>query len=130
MVGEGADGLVLDPEDLKISIVSADGYIVTADGYLKVALDLTLSDDLLAEGNARELVNRVQNLRKSAGLVVTDRIALGISKNPESQRALKKYEDFVKNETLAVQITEVDGLDHSLEFDLNGIKTTVALKKI
>jgi isoleucyl-tRNA synthetase len=129
-VGEGADSVSLDLDDLKIKMVPVDGFAVTADGYLKVALDLTLDNDLLAEGNARELVNRVQNLRKSAGLVVTDRIVLGISKNPQTQRALGKHEDFVRNETLAAQIADVDGLDHSLEFVLNGVKTTVALKKI
>lgn len=130
MVGEGTEELALELEDLKIRIAPVTGYAVMADGYLKVALDLTLNDDLLAEGNARELVNRVQNLRKSAGLVVTDRITLGISENPESLRALEGHEDFIKNETLATQIASVDGLDHSLEFKLNGVKTTVALKKI
>jgi isoleucyl-tRNA synthetase len=129
-VGEGTGEVNLELEDLKIRMAPVDGYAVMADGYLKVALDLTLNDDLLAEGNARELVNRVQNLRKSAGLVVTDRITLGISKNPESLRALDRHEDFIKNETLATQIAGIDGLDHSLEFKLNGVKTIVALKKI
>jgi isoleucyl-tRNA synthetase len=120
----------LEAGDVKITIVPSGKYAVSMDGYLKVALDLMIDDDLLAEGNARELVNKIQNLRKSAGLVVTDRITLGISSNSESRRALQKFSDYIKSETLATDFADISDLDHSREFDLNGVKTIVALKKI
>ena len=128
--GQGEEEVTIESDDFKVKMVPSDGYAVSADGYLKVALDLSLDDDLLAEGNARELVNRIQNLRKSAGLVVTDRITLNISSNSESQRALGKFADYVKNETLTARFADAGDLEHSSEFDLNGVKTIVALKKI
>ena len=129
-IGEGADTFPLETTDVRVSIESAEGFAVTADGHLKVALDLNLDDDLLAEGNARELVNKIQNLRKSSGLKVTDRIKLGISGNPESEIALGKYADYIKDETLATELSDIDGLEYSQEFNLNGVKTIVALQKI
>ncbi len=129
-IGESGGEFTIESNDLKVKMVPSDGYAVSADGYLKVALDLTIDDDLLAEGNARELVNKIQNLRKSAGLVVTDRITLGISSNSESQRAMQKFSNYIKNETLATRFTDIGDLEHSREFDLNGVKTVVALEKI
>lgn len=129
-VGEGPEQADLELEDLKIQLQSVEGYCVVADGHLKVALDLTIDDDLLAEGNARELVNKIQNLRKSSGLQVTDRIKLGISGNPQSDIALRKFGDYIKDETLAVELTGVEGLGHVQEFDINGVKTIVALEKV
>ncbi|MEE9552747.1 MAG: isoleucine--tRNA ligase [candidate division Zixibacteria bacterium] len=129
-IGEGTDTFPLETTDVRVSLESVDGFCVTADGHLKVALDLSIDDDLQAEGNARELVNKIQNLRKSSGLEVTDRIRLGISGNPESEKALGKFRDYIKDETLAVELIDIDGLKHTQEFNLNGVKTIVALEKI
>ncbi len=129
-IGEGAEEVTIESDDLKVNTVPSDGYAVSSDGHLKVALDLTIDDNLRAEGNARELVNRVQNLRKSAGLVVTDRITLSISSNSESQRAMQKYADYIKSETLATRFADINDPENSQEFDLNGVKTVVALEKI
>jgi len=117
-------------EDVKRKINSQSGFAVMADGQLKVALDLSLDEDLLAEGNARELVNKIQNLRKSAGLDVTDRVNLAISDNPESRRAISKYSEYIVSETLADNLSDDMNLQHSVEFSLNGTKTFVALQKI
>jgi len=117
-------------DEVKIKINSQNGFSVMADGQLKVALDLSLDEELLAEGNARELVNKIQNLRKSAGLDVTDRVNLGISDNPESRRAISKYSEYIMSETLADNLSADMNLQHSVEFSLNGTKTFVALQKI
>lgn len=117
-------------DDVKIKINSQNGFSVMADGQLKVALDLSLDEELLAEGSARELVNKIQNLRKSAGLEVTDRVNLAISDNPESRRALSKYSEYIMSETLADNLSDDMNLQHSAEFSLNGTKTFVALQKI
>ena len=116
--------------DLKVKVVSVDGYCVNADGRLKVALDLSLNENLIAEGNARELVNKIQNLRKAAGLDVTDRIALGISENPETIKALGKFSEYIKSETLAEQMGNSCDFPNVQEFDLSGSKTTIALARI
>jgi isoleucyl-tRNA synthetase len=116
--------------DVKIKITPREGYSVSSDGHLKVVLDLTLNDDLIAEGNARELVNKIQNLRKSSGLEVTDRIALRISINLETAKALAKFSEYIKSETLAEKLVETDDLKYNQEFDLGGVKTIIALERI
>jgi isoleucyl-tRNA synthetase len=116
--------------DVKVKIIPKDGYSVSSDGRIEIALDLKLDDNLIAEGNARELVNRIQNLRKSADLQVTDRIVLGISSNMETEKALTKFTDYIKRETLAEKIVDGSNLRHSQEFDLNGVKTVIALEPV
>ena len=116
--------------DVKVKIIPKDGYSVSSDGRTKIALDLKLDENLMAEGNARELVNRIQNLRKSADLQVTDRIVLAISPNVETGRALSKFTEYIKSETLAEQIIDGCNLRHSQEFDLNGVKTIIALEPV
>jgi isoleucyl-tRNA synthetase len=122
--------VTIKSDDVKIKVNSRVGFSVMADGQLKVALDLSLDDELLAEGNARELVNKIQNLRKSAGLEVTDRVALGISDNLESRRALSRFSEYIKSETLAYKLSDNINLRDSVEVSLNGVKTVVALEKI
>jgi isoleucyl-tRNA synthetase len=122
--------LSIDIADVRIKIDPRSGFSVSSDGHLKIALDLSLDDDLIAEGSARELVNKIQNLRKSSGLEVTDRIILGISSNPETARAIEKFLGYIKSETLAEKLADKLDLAHSQEFDLNGIKTVIALERI
>ena len=129
-VGDGSEVAELTIDDVRVRLESSAGFCVVADGRLKVALDLAVDEDLLAEGNARELVNKIQNLRKSSGLRVTDRIRLGISPNRESEIALRKFIDYIREETLAVELTRPENLKFNQEFDLNGVKTIVALESI
>jgi isoleucyl-tRNA synthetase len=128
-LGDGG-GMSIEITDVRVKIVPERGYSVAADGRLKVALDLRLDDDLIAEGNARELVNKIQNLRKAAGLEVTDRIALGISRNSETERALGKFSDYIKAETLTEKLVDRPDLRQTHDFDLNGVKTVIALERI
>ena len=106
---DGVD-VELTLEDALISTQDIPGWAVTSEGDLTVALDMTITDELMQEGLAREIVNRVQNLRKTGGFEVTDRIELLIEKNEKTDAAVKKYGDYICNETLAT-ITEVDALD-------------------
>jgi isoleucyl-tRNA synthetase len=129
-IGEGSGAIDIERDDAKIKVVSTDGFSVTADGRMKVALDLKLDEGLMAEGNARELVNKIQNLRKTSGLQVTDRIKLGISRNSETETALRKFAEYIKDETLATELSEIESLEFAQEFDLNGSKTIVALERI
>ncbi len=129
-VTDGGREYEIESEFVKIKTVSNDGFSVSVDGHIKAALDLKLDDGLLAEGNARELVNKIQNLRKSAGLQVTDRIILGISKNAETDRALGKFTEYITGETLTDELTGRTDLENVQEFSLNGEKTIVALVRI
>ncbi len=97
----------LESEDIEVRTASKEGFISYTDTDLTIALDLTLTDDLIEEGLARELVNRIQNLRKEVDFEVTDRIDIYLGKKSENlTRAIKNKEQYIKNETLAVNIFE------------------------
>ena len=81
------------------------GWLVSSEGGVTVALDVTLDDTLRAEGLARELVNRVQNLRKDGGLDISDRIRLAVNAGEEIRRALEANLDYIRAETLATEVT-------------------------
>ncbi len=94
----------LDMDDLEITAQDIPGWTVSTDGNLTVALDVTLTDELKSEGIARELINRVQNLRKDSGLEVTDRILLKVDTNELIQKAIAANQEYVCNEVLANDI--------------------------
>ena len=89
------------PEDLIVSTEDLPGWKVATDNGLTVALDVTMSETLLAEGIARDLVNRIQNLRKEKDFNVTDRISVRIERHPAIQSAVEQYGDYIKSEVLA-----------------------------
>jgi len=95
--------LELSGEDVLIETSSAEGYSCEADAGYLTALDTTLTEELVAEGLAREIVRSVQDARKQAGLEVSDRITLGISGSAGVENALEKHRDYVTNETLATK---------------------------
>ncbi|MGB2849996.1 MAG: isoleucine--tRNA ligase, partial [Saprospiraceae bacterium] len=100
-------------EDVEISSEDLPGWFVANDGSLTVALDTELNDDLRAEGIAREIVNRVQNLRKSSDLQVTDRIHLYLEHTETILPALNLFSDYIKNEVLAddIKLKPLTGVD-------------------
>ena len=106
---DGVD-VELTLEDALISTQDIPGWAVTSEGDLTVALDMTITDELMQEGLAREIVNRVQNLRKTGGFEVTDRIELLIEKNEKIDAAVEKFDDYICTETLAT-INKVDTLE-------------------
>jgi isoleucyl-tRNA synthetase len=91
----------LDLVDFEIAAQDIPGWLVASEGALTVALDITISETLKAEGIARELINRVQNLRKDSGLEVTDRILLEIDTNEFVKQAIQDNQEYVCNEVLA-----------------------------
>jgi len=106
------ESISLDMNDFEILAQDIPGWLVSTEGNLTVALDVTISEQLRAEGIARELVNRVQNLRKDSGLEVTDRISLKVDTTELIQQAIKANQEYVCNEILANQIVfEVLGGD-------------------
>lgn len=101
-----ADGqhFALTPEDLIVTTEDVPGWLVANDGTLTVALDVHLNDQLLAEGTARELVNRIQNLRKAADLQVTDRIKVVLEDVAEVRPAVEQFRDYICTEVLAREL--------------------------
>ena len=95
--------VTLGPDDLLIETSSAEGYACGEDGGYLTALDTSLSDDLIMEGVARELVRTVQDARKQAGLEVSDRIVLGVSGTAGVEAALAVHKDYLMSETLAIE---------------------------
>jgi isoleucyl-tRNA synthetase len=95
----------LDINDFEIQAQDIPGWLVSSENGLTVALDITLSEDLKREGIARELINRVQNLRKDSGLEVTDKIRLTVECSAEVQQAIAQNQEYVSNEVLASEIT-------------------------
>lgn len=123
----------LQEGDIEVIQEASGKLVVKGEGAYTVALDPELDDDLRAEGTARELVNRIQRLRKDGGLEITDRIALAISGPDDVLAAATTYQDFIGGETLAtdVQVDELienDGWPHVREVDIDGVAATIALR--
>jgi len=106
----GEQAYELGLEDFEIMTEDIPGWLVANDGALTVALDVTLNDSLLAEGMARELVNRIQNIRKDKDFNVTDKIKIQLEQNTAIQPAIEQFGDYIQNEVLAVELTLVDTL--------------------
>ena len=120
----------LTPEDVEIVREDVAGWVVETDGGLTVALDTRLDEGLLAEGNAREFVNRVQNLRKDAGLAVTDRIAIFYRANPSVTAQLEQMRGYITQETLAVEFASADdAANNRVTFEITGEPVTVAIER-
>jgi isoleucyl-tRNA synthetase len=122
--------IVITPADVEISTEDIPGWIVANQGNLTVALDISITPELKNEGLARELVNRVQNIRKDMGLEVTDHIKLTVEKNPETDEAFTAFNDYICSETLAeTNFTEViSGTFYEQEL-IDGISVKIAVSK-
>jgi isoleucyl-tRNA synthetase len=120
--------LALSAEDVVVTTEGVEGWGVASEGGLTVALDTALTPALVAEGLARETVNRLQNLRKSAGLDVADRIHVRYAATPTLAAALESHAAYVRNETLALTFApDLSETDPAEPFDLLGETLRVAL---
>jgi isoleucyl-tRNA synthetase len=120
----------LEPTDVELSQQSRSGWGSASDGTVTVALDLEPTDALLREGLVRELVHHVQNLRKSAGLQVSDRIILGVETDPELAAAADEHRDHLAAEVLAteVRLEAVDGARGEAALSLDGHRVRLTLR--
>ena len=111
---------VVEATDVEIISEDIPGWLVSNEGNLTVALDVELTDELLNEGMARELINRIQNIRKETGLEITDRISVTLSPDSKVEAALAGFADYIKAQVLAdnVCIADNDGIAAEIE-DLN-----------
>ena len=125
--------VALVPEDYEISSEDMPGWLVASDGPLTIALDIQLSDALVKEGTARELINRIQNLRKDSGFEVTDKIDVVIiaagEDGAEIAASLEDYKEYIASQTLALSVSlAAEGEGTEVEWNEGTIKIKVTRK--
>ena len=124
------EGQSVTVESADVDIISEDipGWLVSNEGNLTVALEVELNDDLRNEGMARELINRVQNMRKEAGFEITDRICVYVSHNDAMEKAIDNYSDYIKGQVLADNI-EVSDDNRGTEVEFDDFKLYIDVVK-
>ena len=125
--GEEAE---IEPNDVLIQSKDIEGWLVANGNGLTVALDIQLDDDLINEGIAREMINRIQNLRKDAGFEVTDKIILYLKEDVALVKVFEKHQAYIKQETLAKEIVLKKNLVDGENVEFDQIKTIINLEKV
>lgn len=126
---EGQDATI---ERTDVEIISEDipGWLVANEGRLTVALDITVTEELRKEGLARELVNRIQNLRKSNGFDITDKITVTVLSSDEMDEAIKEYNEYIANQVLAVSVEITDhAISDATVLDFEDFNLSVRIEK-
>ncbi|NRD19066.1 isoleucine--tRNA ligase [Winogradskyella eckloniae] len=121
--------ITLGLDDVEITSQDIEGWLVANEGALTVALDVTINEDLRKEGIARELVNRIQNLRKDSGFEVTDRIDVQIQNDSQVAAAIVSNETYIKSETLTEDLKIMDTIDNGIEIAFDDVNTKLFIKK-
>ena len=116
-------------DDVEITSQDIEGWLVANQGAMTVALDVTISEPLRAEGIARELVNRIQNLRKDSGFEVTDRIEVFLQADENIENAIKLNLEYIKIETLTDELHLVEQLDKGIEVSFDAISSKLHIQK-
>ncbi|QRM88513.1 isoleucine--tRNA ligase [Lacinutrix sp. WUR7] len=121
--------ITLELSDVEITSQDIEGWLVANEGSLTVALDVTITEELRKEGIARELVNRIQNLRKDSGFEVTDRIDVKIQKDDQIVKAVEANIEYIKAETLTETLEIVEQIDNGIEIAFDAINTKLFITK-
>ncbi|MDD2674225.1 MAG: isoleucine--tRNA ligase [Flavobacterium sp.] len=123
------NNVILTLEDVEITSQDIEGWLVANSNGITVALDITISPALKQEGIARELVNRIQNIRKDSGFEVTDKIKVQLKRNGILEEAILENEAYIKSETLTSDLVFVDDLENGTEIEFDDIKTMILISK-
>ena len=125
------DGMeaVVEAADVEIFSEDIPGWLVANEGRLTVALEVTVTEELRREGVARELVNRIQNIRKSSGFEITDKINITLSKNTQTDDAVNEYKDYICNQVLATSLTLADEVQDGTELNFDDFSLFVKVEK-
>jgi isoleucyl-tRNA synthetase len=121
--------VTLSNTDLDIQSKDIEGWLVANNNGITVALDIQLNEELIEEGIARELINRIQNLRKDAGFEVTDKIILYLTPHKALNDALKNNLQYIKTETLTEKIHVQDELENGVLVEFDNVKTSILIKQ-
>ena len=120
---------VIEAADVEIISEDIPGWLVANEGKLTVALEVTVTEELRREGIARELVNRIQNIRKSSGFEITDKIRIRLSKNQETDDAVNEYNSYICNQVLGVSLELVDEVKDGTELNFDDFSLFVSVIK-
>ena len=128
---DGTDAIV---ELADVEVISEDipGWLVANEGSLTVALDITVTEELKREGVARELVNRIQNIRKDKDFNITDRIAVKVSSNENTDAAVLEYKEYISKQVLAdsIEIADLAACESKIELDMDDYKLDIVVEKV
>jgi isoleucyl-tRNA synthetase len=122
--------ITLELSDVEITSKDIEGWLVASSGALTVALDVTLTEELKKEGIARELVNRIQNLRKDSGFELTDRISVQFQRDAQIKNAIETNLEYIKTETLTDKLEIVEHLNNGIEIAFDDVNTKLFIQKI
>ena len=121
---------VVETADVDIFSEDIPGWLVANEGRLTVALEVTITDELRREGIARELVNRIQNIRKSSGFEITDKITITLTKNSNTDDAVTEYNNYICNQVLATSLELVDEVSEGTELNFDDFSLFVQVVKL
>ena len=119
----------LTADDLLISSANAEGYCVASDHGVTVVLNTVLTDDLVEEGLEREIVSKIQTMRKESGFVVTDHIEINYKAEDKLNAVFERFASEIMKDTLADSLTAGDGGQFVKQWDVNGLPLTLGLTK-
>lgn len=125
----GPNNYTIELQDVEITADDIPGWSVASKGALTVALDITITDSLRKEGDAREFVNRVQNIRKESGFDLTDRIFVQIEESPTLKASIIEFNDYICREILADGIDWVPQMATGTEIEVNDVLLKVVVNK-
>ncbi|MDR0828589.1 MAG: DUF5915 domain-containing protein [Prevotellaceae bacterium] len=124
------ENIELESGDYDIFTEDMDGWLVANEGKLTVALDIEVTPELYREGIARELVNRIQNIRKSSGYEIVDKISVKILQSENLNSVIADYGNYIAAQVLANEIICVPALENSTELDFDEFKVNIEVEKI
>ena len=124
------ENVLISVDEVKILSQDIEGWLVASSNGLTVALDIKISDELRYEGIARELVNRIQNMRKNKGFEVTDKINLVIHRDNLMSQTVESNRAYICGETLAIDLTLADSLSEGTDVELGEVKTKILITKL
>ena len=123
------NSVILTTEDVEITSQDIPGWLVANSNGITVALDITISEELKQEGIARELVNRIQNIRKDSGFEVTDKIKVEIERSGDLETAILNNKDYIMSETLTQELFFVNQAINGIEIEFDDITTKIIITK-
>ena len=126
----GEQDAVIERSDVDIFSEDIPGWLVANEGTLTVALDITLTEELKNEGLAREFVNRIQNIRKSNGLEITDKVRISILSTPQMDKALQDFNEYISKQVLAESIETVASVEEAETLEFDDFVLTVRVEKV
>ena len=121
---------LIESTDVEIATEDMPGWLVANEGSLTIALDIEVTEELRLEGIARELVNRIQNIRKSKNFEITDKISITFENNSNIADAVKQYNDYICTQVLAKSITFNEKVENATSLDFESFVVNVDITKI